>query len=223
VKVVEYVGGADPLAAAFTPYNDVSATTVFNEDGTQLESWAVRTHSQGHYIHGLNWWQKRAAMRNGWRLTAVVRLRQGQFSAMTDFAGVGARFFFAGALEGPKLMAQTWTRQLPSSAFRDAQVRGDAHAYHTYELTFDPAARSALLKVDGIPAIRSYVIFDILSIWCSADRGPKLNAWNAGEKPKASASCYVQVLPSIRQEVREGASGHGRVEETRRALELCRP
>jgi hypothetical protein len=156
-RVVEYVGGADPIAAGFAPHNEVSATSVLNEDGTGLEAWAVRTHSQGHYIHGLNWWQKRAALRNGWRLTAVVRLRQGQFSTMVDFAGVGARFFFAGALEGPKLMAQAWTRQLPSFAFRNAEVRGDAHAYHTYELTYRPEARSAVLQVDGVPVIRGYV------------------------------------------------------------------
>jgi hypothetical protein len=122
-----------------------------------LEAWGMRTHSQGHYLHSLNWWQKRAAMRNGWRLTTVVRIRQGQFSTIVDFAGVGARFFFAGALQGPKLMAQTWTRQLPTFAFRDAEIGGDARAYHTYELTYDPAARSTVLKVDGVPAIRGYV------------------------------------------------------------------
>jgi len=155
-RVVEYVGGADPLAAGFAPYNDVSATTVFNENATVLEAWGMRTRSQGHYIHGLNWWQKRLALRNGWKLTAVVRIRQGQFSTMTDFAGVGARFFFAGALEGPKLMAQAWTRQLPSFAFRDAEVPGDPHAYHTYEMTYDPVAQSAVLKVDGVPAVRGY-------------------------------------------------------------------
>ena len=155
-NVVEYVGGADPLAAGFTPYNDVSATTAFDDDATALESWTIRTRSQGHYIHGLNWWQKRLALSSGWKLTAVVRIRQGQFSTMTDFAGVGARFFFAGALEGPKLMAQTWTRQLPSFAFRDAEVPGDPHAYHTYELTYDPVAQSAVLKIDGVPAVRGY-------------------------------------------------------------------
>jgi hypothetical protein len=64
-EVVEYVGGTDPIAAGFKPYNYVSATTVLNQDGTALEAWGMRTHSQGHYIHGLNWWQKRAAMRNG--------------------------------------------------------------------------------------------------------------------------------------------------------------
>jgi hypothetical protein len=155
-KVVEYIGGADPIAAGFAPYNDVSATTVLSEDGAALEAWAVRTHSQGHYIHRLNWWQKRAALRNGFRLTSVARLGQGQFSTIVDFAGVGARFFFAGALEGPKLTAQAWTRQLPSFAFRDAEVPGDVHGYHTYELTYSPATRAAVLKVDGLPAIGAY-------------------------------------------------------------------
>ncbi len=96
------------------------------------------------------------ALRNGWRLTVVARMRQGQFSTGVDFAGVGARFFFGGALEGSKLTAQAWTRQLPDFAFRDAEVRGDAHAYHTYEMTYNPVARSAVLEVNGLLDVTGY-------------------------------------------------------------------
>src|SRR5580658_3277291 len=46
-KVVEYAGGADPIEAGFSPYNDVSATTVFNEDGTALEAWGIALTARG--------------------------------------------------------------------------------------------------------------------------------------------------------------------------------
>jgi hypothetical protein len=155
-RVVDHTAGDDPISEDFTPRNDVSATVVYNEDATAMESWSILTHTQGHYLHELNWWQKRSAIRNGWRLTAIVRLHQGQFSTGADFVGAGARFFFGGVLEGSTLVARVWTNQVPRFAFRDAQVRGNIHAYHTYEMSYDPSTGTAALKIDGTAALSGY-------------------------------------------------------------------
>src|ERR1017187_9437888 len=44
----------------------------------------------------------------------------------------------------------------------------------------------------------------LLSIQCSEDWGQRLKVCETKKDPEAPASCYVQVLPSIRQEVLAG-------------------
>jgi hypothetical protein len=192
-RVVEYAGGADPVTEGFAPYNDVSATTGLSADGTALESWSIRSRSQGHYLHRLNWWQKRLALQNGWKLTATVRLRKGQFSTIVDFAGLGARFFEGAALEGPKLMAQTWNKQVPKFEYRDAEVVGDSHGYHTYELTYDPQAKSAVLKVDGVAEILGYVGLHQFQSNFGVSFGVEL--WKSGEGQADFKLVRFEILP----------------------------
>jgi len=147
----------DPLAEGFSKHLDVSGNVELTSDGRGIEAWSLFTRSQGFYFHGLTWQQKRIAMSRGWRLIGSARLQEGGLYLGADFQGSGPRFATGATLDGNMLVLRAWTDQA-SSEWRSlsAQIPGDPHAYHTYELRFDPNPRTVAIKVDGTERIRGY-------------------------------------------------------------------
>jgi hypothetical protein len=150
-------GLTDPLDEGFSTHLDVTGNIELTGDGTGIEAWSLFTRSQGFYYHGLTWQQKRIAMNRGWRLIGSARLVQGGLYLGADFAGAGPRFATGATLDGNTLVLRAWTNQVsPEWQSLSARIPGDPHAYHTYELRFDPNPGTVAIKVDGIERIRGY-------------------------------------------------------------------
>ncbi len=147
----------DPLAEGFSAHLDVSGRVELTRDGRGIGAWSLFTRSQGFYFHGLTWQQKRAAMNRGWRLVGSARLVEGGLYLGVDFLSAGPRFATGATLDGNTLVLRAWTDQASSEwQSLSVQIPGDPHAYHTYELLFDPKPRTLAIKVDGIERIRGY-------------------------------------------------------------------
>ncbi|MGD0136003.1 MAG: hypothetical protein ABSE57_28495, partial [Bryobacteraceae bacterium] len=75
-----------------------------------------------------------------------------------DFQDAGPRFATGATLDGDTLVLRAWTNQASSEwQSLSARIPGDPHAYHTYELRFDPNPGAVAIKVDGTERIRGYV------------------------------------------------------------------
>jgi serine/threonine protein kinase len=147
----------NPSAEGFSTHLDVTGRVELTGDGRGIEAWSLFTRSQGFYFHGLTWQQKRIAMSHGWRLIGAARLQEGALYLGADFRGAGPRFATGATLDGNALILRAWTDQASSEwQSLSAPIPGDPHAYHTYELLFDPKPRTLAIKVDGIERIRGY-------------------------------------------------------------------
>jgi serine/threonine protein kinase len=148
----------DPIQEGFSTHLDVTGNVELTNDGRGIEAWSLLTRSQGFYFHGLTWQQRRIAMHRGWTLIGSARLVEGALYLGADFQDAGPRFATGATLDGDTLVLRAWTNQASSEwQSLSAQIPGDPHAYHTYELRFDPNPGAIAIKVDGTERIRGYV------------------------------------------------------------------
>jgi len=147
----------DPLEQGFVVHEDVKSAVELTPDGTGIQAWEVRTHSQGFYGHRLNRSQISLAMTRGWKLTGSAKLLEGALYMGPDFYGGGPRFATGATLDGDALNARAWTDQASGEwQSLTARIPGDPRGYHDYQLVYDAKRRTLSIAVDGIVLIRGY-------------------------------------------------------------------
>jgi hypothetical protein len=148
-RVVEKVGGFDPLAEGFTIGHDVTGRIVENDSRTGFDAWRIITRTQGYYFHAFTTAQKRHALERGWRLAVAMKNEIGLTVAVVDFERIGRRFDIQVLRDGDREVVRL-ARQLEF-------VQSPAGQYHEYELVYDPTLKTADLWVDKVRRLTGYV------------------------------------------------------------------
>lgn len=147
VRVVEKIGAFDPITEGFKIKHDVTARIVENEARTGYDAWRIITHRQGYYFRPFTAAQRRVALENGWKVTAVMKAESGIASVVADFASIGRRFDIQVVRFDDSEIVRL-TRQLVPDVRGLEFVQSPAGQFHEYELIYDPEQKSAQLWVD---------------------------------------------------------------------------
>lgn len=192
-RVIAASGVDDPLDEGFSTLNEVAGSAELTSQGTGIEAWSLFTRSQGFYVHELSREQKRIAMSRGWKLTGSAKLQEGGLYLGVDFLGAGPRFATGATLDGNNLTARAWTNQVSAQwQSLTAPISGDPHAYHKYELIFEPRGRAVSIKVDGMERIRGYAgLRQFQDRWGVAFGAHR---WNSSDGRAAFRSVRFEIL-----------------------------
>ena len=156
VRIVEKVGGFDPVTEGFEVHEDVSRSGVTeNATHTGYDGWRVETGTHGLYLHPFTDSQTQSALDRGWKLTAVLRAEQGAAYAAAEFGNGGLGFPIDVLVDGDREIVRLPTQLVPEFHGLDF-VQSPAGNYHRYELIYDPARKTADLWVDGERRLTGY-------------------------------------------------------------------
>lgn len=154
-RIVEKVGGFDPLTEGFETHNDIRGTVTENPTRTGYDGWELFTHRQGYYFHAFTAAQKRRALSRGWTLTAVLSGAEGGASVGADFTGVGPRFDINVLEDRDREIVRLQTQIVPDPRGIEIQQQPPKRE-HTYKLIYDPSLKSADLWIDNERRISGY-------------------------------------------------------------------
>lgn len=155
VRIIEKVGAFDPLTEGFETHNDISGTVTENPTRTAYDGWSASTKRQGYYFHTFTAAQKRRAFERGWKLTVIMRGEEGNTTVGADFSAPGPRFDINLVQDGDHEVVRLLTQIIPN--FRGLELQqSPPHAYHQYELVYDPVLKNADLLIDGQLRLRGY-------------------------------------------------------------------
>ena len=156
-RVVEYSGALGPFVAGFGKNLNIEWYSEMNPSRTRYDHIRVESADQGQYYRRLSSRQKKAALANGWKLTALYQVDLGLIPCVVDFAGYGNRFDMCllHNKEDGYLVALN-TQLAPEFAFERVTLKGTPGGYHLCELTYNPTKKSAALSVDGVARYDGY-------------------------------------------------------------------
>lgn len=155
-RVVEKVGGLDPLSEGFKINQDVTGRIVRNDDRTGYDGWRIVTRGQGYYYRRFTPAQKRRALERGWKLTALMKTEAGAGGVGTDFVGSGGRFDVQVLRDGDREIVRLVRQIVPD--FRGIElIQSPPGQYHEYELIYNPQLKTADLWIDKARRLTGYV------------------------------------------------------------------
>jgi predicted Ser/Thr protein kinase len=156
-RAIEFSGGRDPEEFGFRTHLDLTERTVPNSDHTGYDAIRLLTSDQGMYYRKVTPVQAYAAMRGGWKMTAVFKPIEGGASVDIDLSPADGRYDCSIFLSPSHRQVVQLTRQIAngSDGLR-YEIEGAPDAFHNYELIFDPEKRAARLLVDGVERLRGY-------------------------------------------------------------------
>jgi serine/threonine protein kinase len=154
-RIIEKVGAFDPLVEGFEIHNELKGTVAENPARDGYDGWRVLTERQGHYFNNLTAVEKRLALEQGWRLSAVMRAEEGECFATVDFTGVGRRFDLDVRRRGAEDVVRLSTQLVPTIEGMEVAVPHD-ELYHAYELRYDAGLQTVDLWMDGTKRLSGY-------------------------------------------------------------------
>lgn len=156
-RLIEYSGSVGPPNAGFERNGKVEWYSEMNPSRSGYDRIRVESVDQGQYYRRLSNRQKRAAMKNGWKLTAECRPVLGLLPCVVDLSGYGNRFDMCLLQNGDDgCLVALISRLAPEFAFERVQLTPAPGAFFLCEMTYDPARKSAALSVDGVPRYDRY-------------------------------------------------------------------
>jgi hypothetical protein len=148
----ERIGNTNPSTAGFIAVGGPGGGPV-SDNG--VDAWQVIGGAGGDgYGYALLEAEKVAAYSNGWRLTAVARVLNGNGFANVDFGNGRRRFDINLIKTGDGNTLVRLNNSVPPGPSPEYTVQGTD--YHTYELVFDPTTQTATLFIDGVPRLTGY-------------------------------------------------------------------
>lgn len=154
-RVVEHVGGFDPVVEGFLSRHDLTARIVEKPGFSGFEAYRLISRDQGYFYRPFTSAQKRLALAHGWRLSGNLKVERGAGIVGADFAGASRRFSITVLNTGDAEIVRLTTQSAPDFQGIDVIQRPAGH-YHTYELVYDPHLESAVLWIDGEPRLKGY-------------------------------------------------------------------
>jgi tRNA A-37 threonylcarbamoyl transferase component Bud32 len=157
-RIIEKVGGFDPLVEGFQTHNDPTGTVVRNADNSEFIGWSVTSAHPGgaYYYRPLTDAQMKRALTRGWTLSAVMQPNESGAYAVVDFDGYSNRFDINVLLEPDDDLVRLNTQLVPVVQGQELRIPRTQPTYHKYELRFDPGLRTASLWVDGERRLTGY-------------------------------------------------------------------
>jgi serine/threonine protein kinase len=156
VRIVEKVGGFDPVTEGFEVREEVSRSGVSeNPTHTGYDGWRVESDTRGLYLHPFTDSQTQRALDRGWKLTAVLRAEEGAAYAAAEFGNGGLGFPIDVLVEGDREIVRLPTQLVPEFRGLDF-LQSPAGSYHRYELIYDPTLKTADLWIDGERRLTGY-------------------------------------------------------------------
>ncbi len=154
-RVIEHVGGFDPVDEGFQSRHDLTLRIVAKPDFAGFEAYRLITRDQGYLYHPFTAAQKRLALARGWRLVTTHKVDSGASTVGADFFGVSRRFSVTVLNAGDSEIVQLTTQVVPDIRGLEV-VQRPSRQYHTYELVYDPNLESVGLWIDGTLRISNY-------------------------------------------------------------------